>query len=203
MKNSIIIAHYKDNLNWVCNLKTPYLVVSKTIEDSKNFVPFNKGQEVPMFLKFIIEHYDKLADYTLFLHDHLNSPHQDYDTVFLENNLNWKLGSYYSVNKREWYQTIDKYSEVEPDGINWVRDNWYIFQPFLEKPDQLKFYSGAQFVIHKDLILQYEKAYYSYLYDWIEKTYLPDYITSRIFEYMWHYLFTKNPIEKEIAKVIL
>jgi|694.fasta_scaffold03604_12 hypothetical protein len=197
MEKIVLISHYSSNLEWLEKIKQPFVIYSKSIKND-NFINFNKGQEVPMYLKFIIDWYDKLPEKILFYHDHLNSPHQDFDSVFIINNLNWNLDSYFSVNKREWYQTIDKNSTIEPEGINWIKNNWNIFEKINLSPiDSVSFYSGAQFVLDKNLILQYNKSYYEFLYEWIQKTDLSNYITSRIFEYMWHYLFTNNPIEKQ------
>lgn len=196
MNKIVLISHYNSDLTWLKEINVPYVIYSKT-NKNENFIDFNKGQEVPMFLKFIIDWYDKLPDKVLFFHDHLTSPHQDFESTFIINNVNWNLDSYFSVNKREWYQTIEKNSATEPMGITWVNDNWYIFEKFLEKQEKYCFYSGAQFVVSKELILAYSKLYYEYLLNWIKETKLSNYITSRIFEYTWHYLFTKNPIEKE------
>ena len=196
MNKIVLISHYSSDLAWLKELNVPYVIYSKT-NKNENFIDFNKGQEIPMFLKFIIDWYDKLPDKVLFFHDHLISPHQDFESTFIINNVNWNLDNYFSVNKREWYQTIDKNSTVEPTGIDWVNDNWYIFEKFLKKQEKYCFYSGAQFVVNKELILAYSKSYYEYLFNWIKETNLSNYITSRIFEYTWHYLFTKNPIEKK------
>jgi len=194
MEKIVLISHYNTDLKWLTELQVPYVIYSKSIKEH-NFIDFNKGQEIPMYLKFIIDWYDKLPDKILFYHDHLNSPHQDTDSVTIINNVNWELDEYFSVNKREWYQTIDKNSKVEPMGLKWVQDCWYLFEKHLPAVDNLTFFSGAQFVIKKELILQYDKTYYQYLYNWIKETDISNYITSRVFEYMWHYIFTKKNIE--------
>jgi hypothetical protein len=197
MDKIVLISHYSSDLEWSKKINQPFVIYSKSIKNN-NFINFNKGQEVPMYLKFIIDWYDKLPEKILFYHDHLNSPHQDFNSIQIINNINWDLDSYFSVNKREWYQTIDKNSKIEPEGINWIKNNWYIFEKINLPPiDKVSFYSGAQFVISKVLILQYEKSFYEYLYEWIQKTELTNYITSRLFEYTWHYIFTKKTIEKK------
>lgn len=47
--------------------------------------PMNKGHEVMVYLSYIIESYDRLADVNIFLHSHRYSWHNDdlmdYDTV--------------------------------------------------------------------------------------------------------------------------
>jgi hypothetical protein len=199
---AIVISHYSTNLDWTKNLHIEPIIYSKTIKTLDGYIDLNKGQEVPAYLKFIIDRYDTLPKKTLFYHDHLISPHQDFNSIFLINNLNWEVGDYFSVNKRSWYQTIDSNSTVEPNGIRWVTDNWDLFDNYLRKPTSLTFFSGAQFVVDAELILQYSKDFYQELYNWILTTDTSTYITSRIFEYIWHYIFTKNSIEPYYKTVI-
>lgn len=206
--NNIIISHFNENLEWFYTLKGNFnkIIYSKTIKDDSKFhIPVNKSQEVPMYLKYIIDYYDNLPEKTLFLHAHLNSPHQDYDSKFISENVNWDCDDFFSVNKRDWYQEVSKNFQLSKGSYDvWLKKYWYLFQDFLPFPeDGLFFYSGAQFVVGKDLILQYPKYFYEKLYNWsiTEEINLPphtsDQISSRIFEYTWHYIFTKNPKENK------
>jgi hypothetical protein len=205
MKN-ILFAHFNEGLGWIENLNGDYnkIVYSKTIDYNKErFIPINKGQEVPMYLKYIIDFYDNLPEKTLFLHAHLNSPHQDFDSSYIVENLNWDCDDFFSVNKREWYQEVSKNYQLSQGSFDvWLTKYWHKFQDFLPFPENgLFFYSGAQFVVSKELILQYPKYFYENLYDWVltDTINLPpqtsDEIISRIFEYTWHYIFTKKPVE--------
>lgn len=205
MSKKILIAHYNENLEWTSklNFDDEIVVYSKTIQTiPERYININKAQEVPMYLKYIIDFYDKLPDKTLFLHGHLHSPHQDFDSKYICENLNWDSNNFFSVNKREWYQEINKnYTSWSVHSI-WLRNYWYLFEEYLSFPeDGLKFYSGAQFLVDKKLILQYPKSFYEKLYNWsiTETINIPpqtsDEISSRIFEYTWHYIFTKKTIE--------
>jgi hypothetical protein len=205
MKN-IILAHYNEDIKWFNNLNFDgnKIVYSKTINNNdKYFIPLNKGQEIPMYLKYIIDYYYDLPEKTLFIHGHQNSLHQDFSTDYIIDNLNWNLDSFFSINKRDWYQEVSKNYEISKGAFDiWLKNNWYIFKNKLEFPiDGLFFYSGAQFVVNKELILQYGIDFYKDLYDWIEKTEIDNVITSRIFEYTWHYIFTKKSIEKKYNNI--
>jgi hypothetical protein len=207
MKNNIIFAHFDEDLTWVESLSGDFnkIIYSKTIDSDPNkFIHINKGQEVPMYLKYIIDYYDNLPERTLFLHAHLSSPHQDVDSKFICENVKWESDYFFSVNKRDWYQEVSKNYQLSKGSFDvWLTNYWYMFKEYLPFPENgLFFYSGAQFVVHKNLILQYPKSFYEKLYNWVlnDTINIPpqtsDEIISRIFEYTWHYIFTKNPIEK-------
>jgi hypothetical protein len=202
----ILIAHYNENLNWINNLNFDggIDVYSKTINNNDGkFISVNKGQEVPMYLKYIIDNYDNLPKKTLFLHGHYTSQHQDFTSRFICENVNWDCDLFFSVNRREWYQEVSQNYQLSQGAYDvWIKNYWYVFEPFLNFPQEgLFFYSGAQFVVDKSLILQHPKSFYEHLYQWVltENINLPrgssDEIISRIFEYSWHYIFTKNHIE--------
>lgn len=197
MTKGIMIAHYNEDLSWLNSISLKKVIYSKT-NSLYNFVPNNKGQEIPCFLKYIIDFYNNLPDKTLFLHGHRMSGHQDFFTDKVIPVLNWNLDSFFSINRREWYQEISKDVYLDEGAYNiWLKDNWHYFEKYLPFPEKFKFYSGAQFVVNRELITQYPKNFYINLYNWIQTTELSNFITSRIFEYTWHYIFTKNPIEKK------
>lgn len=207
MSRKILIAHYNENLDWVNNLNFDgeIVVYSKTIQTiPERYISINKGQEVPMYLKYIVDFYDNLPEKTLFLHGHSNSPHQDFESKYICENLNWEIDNFFSVNKRDWYQEVSKNFETWKVHGEWLRNNWSMFQAEIDFPeDGLLFYSGAQFVVSKSLILRYPKSFYENLYNWVlTKTVnhppqTSDEIVSRIFEYTWHYIFTNHRIENK------
>ena len=72
----VVIAKYKENVSWVENLKYNYIIYDKSKD-----VP-NIGRESETYLKYIINHYNNLPDYVVFLQgnpfDHLLQPNIDY-----------------------------------------------------------------------------------------------------------------------------
>lgn len=198
----IVSAHYEENLDWIQNIKLPVIAYSKT--DSKyRKICKNKGQEVPAFLKYIIDEYPNFHSRILFVHGHLDSPHQDYPIDYIINNLNWKLSNFFSINKRSWYQEVSEDNHIEKDGYEWLKNNWCIFQNRLSLPKSLKFYSGAQFVVSSKCILSHPLSFYKNLFVWVQSTSIETYIVSRIFEYTWHYIFTNNPTEKVLHSILI
>jgi len=211
---TIVVAHYNENLDWFLNLDVDCdkKIYSKTSLDYYQ-VPKNSGLDAPCYMKYIIDNYNNLTDKTLFLHGHSDSIHQDYPSSYICKNVNWNLSDYFSVNNRRLYQTLNKdfhYNKgnsIITDSAGaydiWLKSNWYIFNNELEFPKELKFYQGSQFVVDKKLILQYPIEFWQNLYDWIQNVDYDSFISSRIFEYTWHYILTKNPIEKEFDNINL
>jgi len=48
----------------------------------------------------------------------------------------------------------------------------------------------AQFAVSRDRIQSLSKGQYIFYRDWLLSTELSDYISGRVWEYLWHYLFT-------------
>jgi len=175
---------------------------SKT-DKNYNFVDNNKGQEAPMYIKYIIDNYNNLSDKTLFLHGHKKAHHQEHTSDYIIQNINWNISDFFSVNRRHGYQELSSNVELSEGAFNhWLRDNWKVFENELKFPeDGLFFYSNAQFVVDKKLILQYDIDFWIRLYDWITTTELSNIISSRIFEYVWHYIFTKKTKENIVDDI--
>ena len=54
----------------------------------------------------------------------------------------------------------------------------------------LVYNQAAQFYVHRDLIRRHSKEAYVTMYDFLMDTTIPDWLSSRGFEYTWHYIFT-------------
>jgi Protein of unknown function (DUF3431) len=187
-KYKVLVAHYMEDLSWLTGLDN-VVVYSKTNKNF-NFINHNKGNEVPHYLSYIIDNYDNLPEKTLFLHGHWNSYHQEFPSADIINKINWDAADYFSINRRDYYQ-----EDLEQEFFNWVIENWNVFEKYIPKPEKLIYYSCAQFVVAKHLILQNPKEFYIHIRNWIETTNISDYISSRVLEYTWHYIFTRKEIE--------
>lgn len=84
---TIVTAHWNEDLEWLKN--APYEVVVCDKEGAKPHnlgeggcpTIINKGQEASSYLNYIVTNYDKLNHYTIFIHGHETSPHQNYDMI--------------------------------------------------------------------------------------------------------------------------
>lgn len=187
----VVSSHYNENLNWVNFVKYPVKVYSKTLTN-KNFIPFNKVQEAPAYLKYIIENYKNLPEYSVFVHGHLLSEHQSDNIISIINNLSFEE-KITNLNRQDWIQTISKGDEYGDRKFSWIEENWKdMIGDFLPMPESLTFPSCAQFAIHKSKIEQYPIEFWNHLFKWCSETQLENFISSRIFEYIWYYIFSKK-----------
>lgn len=155
----------------------------------------NKGKEAAAYLKYIIDKYDSLPTYTVFLHDKLFSWHHQGDLVDL---VLSNVGS-----KKKYYNFNNKLCSTVKNPV-WKEIKWY-FNKFLAK------YIGpietfgdwtvgnlccAQFICHKSKILQHPKKMYQDLYKWIISTDMDYQLTGRLLEWTWRIIL--NP---ELARL--
>jgi hypothetical protein len=193
--NTVLIAHYNKDISWVKEInKNINVKIYSTSDPSKTYVMPNKGMDANMYLRYIIDNYDSLPERTLFVHHHKTDWTQDYDMPFIINNVNWELDDYFSVCARKNYDDV---FVIDPRTKQWIKDAWFLFEKYIPFPKEMFYFAGTQFMCHKKLLLQYPKHYWQSLYSWLMMTPLPDYLSARIFEWTWHYILTKNPIEKK------
>ncbi len=208
MNKKVIIAHYNKNIEWVDKInKDINFEIHSTSNDKINGIPSdkitfvepNKGMDANMYLNFIIKNYEKLPDKILFIHHHETDWSHDYPLSYIINNLNWDYSNYINIGCQNCYTNL--YTLNNGDYLivkDWFKDVWYLFDEYLHFPDTSLFYNaGTQFMVDKELILQYPKIFYQRLYDWLITTEWPDYKSGRVFEYLWHYILTKNCDDKK------
>lgn len=189
--SSVMVAssHYEENLSWTNLVKYPVEIYSKTLKN-KNFISFNKVQEAPAYLKYIIENYNNLPEYSIFVHGHFNSLHQDKNIIEIINTLNID-DKIINLNRKDWTASIKKGDDENDKKFSWLEDNWKdLTNNFIELPNELSFPACAQFAIHKSCITRLPLEFWKQLFSWCENNKLENYISSRIFEYIWYYLFS-------------
>ncbi len=186
----VVIAHYDEDLSWVNNLKYPYTIISK------NNIPLetwpNKGYEASSYLQYIIENYDNITEYTIFIHGHRNSWHNSANIDDILNNLVC-IGDYKNISnliKNRIFLTNREF-------ITFLEDH-----ALERKYNQINhmYVPGAMFYVHRNKIHLYGIHFYKKLYDFIKNykgnneinRFGPSYDISRMFEYSWHILYTNN-----------
>lgn len=217
MHKHVIISKYNDDVKWVNKLIVPYTIIDK----SKTL---NLGNEAWSYLRYIINNYNNLPDRMLFVHGHETSTHQDCPTWYIANNLNWNL-QYMNVNSRKLEeQFISIFGDFEDSEKKyrksyqlWIEKPWKdIFGDF-PIPHTLTFLGHAQFVVSKNYVLRHPVSFYQQILNWLENTTLDEdvytgdlfnfnrnesYVSARVLEYTWHYIFTGNP-QEELGNYLL
>jgi hypothetical protein len=139
---------------------------------------YEKGYEFCMVLKYIIDNYDTLKTYTIFLHDHEFSWHSDKITNIIPR-LNFNNLGYANLNFRHFQVHL-------PGGIFPRSEYDKMLQS--ESPPYFESYCCFQNIIHKDVIRRNHKSRYQHISDWLQNTTLPNEISSRMLEYSWAYI---------------
>jgi hypothetical protein len=175
-------------------------------------VPRNKGREAMVYLSHIIARYDALADATVFVHAarfawHNDDP--DYDGLAALRNLNvdyvreagyanlrcvWTLGCPAEIRPRDDAAAdadLVAGNGTSPDGRALTAKEIYRrafeeLMPGAEVPEQVGVSCCSQFAVSREAIRARPKADYVRWREWLLETQLPDALSGRVFEYMWH-----------------
>jgi hypothetical protein len=153
----IVINHYEKNLEWVKDLKYPYIIYNKN-ENEKDLFDFNLpnlGFDTIVYLRFIVDNYTNLPDYVAFLQD--DPKYHCIDVVDRINNFDFKsdflpLSAAYILGNHDFEKT---YNFAEKYGINY------------EKP--IKMIASCQCIVSKNLILRTPLETYNKLISSIDK----------------------------------
>ena len=204
-KSTIIVSHYREDVTWLNKInsqKYEVVVYSKTqgSESRFNYIAKNLGHEAAAYLKYIIDNYQNLRDHNFFIHGHNIAEHQDISHIdFFERVKIPPITKYFNFNRRDHYTVLNTQIQGawQTDQYNILKQNWQ-FGSIIPINETLGFYPYAQFYVHKDLILKHTKNTYTQMYNWLMSTSLDIFWSSRIFEWMWHKIFTNEDFEKQL-----
>ncbi len=191
----------------------PHLTLSiYTVDDEKSnpSVPTNKGHEVMPYLTQIITNYANLTDVTLFMHAHRWTWHNN---DLLNSDAKLMVQSLSSEKVvRDGYMNLRCHldpgcpdhihpsspSDGEFDQLNRPEEAivgraWLeLFPEEKEKgpPTVLSQPCCAQFALSKERIRAVPLKKYVFFREWLLNTTLEDRLSGRVWEYVWHYIFT-------------
>ncbi|KAH7078983.1 hypothetical protein BKA63DRAFT_541640 [Paraphoma chrysanthemicola] len=202
----LVIAKTKEeDIEWI-NEKLPGQEKHVYVADDPKaplHPPKNKGHEVMIYLTWIIDNYDKLPDVAIFMHAHQLTWHNDdllgNDAALLISRLSrqrvWREGF---VNMRcSWYPGCPDWmhpGETESNDFKqeevMLAKSWSELFPLDEVPSVLAQPCCAQFALSRERIQAKPYAQYIWYRDWLFNTKIPDYLSGRIWEYVWQFVFT-------------
>ena len=169
--------------------------------------PKNKGHEVMTYLTYIIDHYDVLPDILIFMHSHRWTHHNNallgYDAsemvrrlkgdyVIREGYVN--LRCHWSPGCPEWLHPGNLQESLEKQEEVVLSRCWSELFPSDPLPAALGQACCAQFALSKERVLSIPLSRFTFYRDWIARTTLSDYVSGRIWEYSWQFLFTGQSI---------
>ncbi|KAJ5957998.1 uncharacterized protein N7479_005148 [Penicillium vulpinum] len=164
----------------------------------------NKGKESSAYLQYILDNYDGLPEYMVFLHAHQYSGHVEFwqqDNVltvqrlqldylrqvgYLNLRCDWSPGCPDEV--QPFRQMAGRTTELAFAGA-WIR----IFNN-TDVPEIVATPCCAQFAVTRGQVLQRPRSAYESYHHWLMTTELDDETSGRVFEYLWHIIFGQDPV---------
>ncbi|KFY35040.1 hypothetical protein V494_06259 [Pseudogymnoascus sp. VKM F-4513 (FW-928)] len=165
--------------------------------------PKNKGNEVMIYLTYIIDNYDNLADVNIFIHAHQYAWHNDElldsDSAQMVSRLSAErvqregyvnLRCHWYPGCPDWMHPGTTELDVNKQEERMLAQSWSELFPMDSIPTVLAQPCCAQFALSRERIRALPKARYVFYRDWLLRTPLQNHISGRVWEYVWHYLFT-------------
>ena len=201
-KISVVCARYNRNVDFLINLRyvTPmeiFIYDKETPENPLN-IPVNKGNEASVYLKYIVDHYDQLSEYTFFIQDEEFAWHHSGSIIDKFREALDSNKKYYNINDLAHW---DKPNLIPPHLyqilLQWYAEYVEEYIPLSKVPNTDDLIYGhrgaAQFLVHRDLIHGLPKEFYERLYNWIITTDLQNYVSGRLLEWTWHVFWVILP----------
>lgn len=165
--------------------------------------PKNKGHEVMIYLTYIIDHYDDLPDVSIFMHAHRWSWHnndlQHHDAAEMVSMLSservqrvgyMNLRCHWFPGCPNWMHpgVVQEKSSRKEETL--LAECWSELFPRAPIPHVLATACCAQFAISRDRIRSIPLSTFNHYRNWLLRTELNDFMSGRVWEYLWQYVFT-------------
>lgn len=222
----IVVSHYNEDLSWLEKIKvqSKIKVYSKTLESSNNqyyeTIKQNRniGNEASSYLNYIIDNYYNLPDYVYFCHGHNNSYHQNYSNIEIINNIDYSslpdflnINNFYNKINNKRTETLLRYENITDNKPYLIISHFFrttFISKFFSLEEEYNSFSCAQFFTKRELILSNSLDFYKHCLEWFNSgksleldrhfSASENVYSSRIFEWMWYYIFTKKTNEEII-----
>lgn len=206
----VISAQTTTDTSWTNLLQPNWTIYDYDVDQPNNpdprlRFPASRGHEAMVYLSFIIDHYDDLPWCAIFIHGHRDDAwHQEDDMIRIITGLNKTAlarDGYVSL-RCDWFPScpaeihpvtqaaMAEGEEAERKGTEAaIAGNWRLLFPDEKKPDALASPCCAQFAVTRQAMLGRPKSDYERLREWLLSTLLEDYLSGRVLEKLWAYLF--------------
>lgn len=207
-KMLVIASTQDEDVNWIEENFENYPDVQSTIYTADdltatNHPPKNKGHEVMIYLTYIIDHYNNLSDVNIFMHSHQLAWHNnellDLDSAQMISRLSperviregyMNLRCHWHPGCPDWMHpgTVEEDDNKQEQTI--MARAWSELFPLEPIPYVLAQPCCAQFAVSRERIQALPLARYIFYRDWLLKTDLSDFISGRVWEYIWQFVFS-------------
>ena len=166
--------------------------------------PANKGHEMIQYMSYIIDNYGfDMPDVMIFVHAHRFAHHNNellrFDIVnmikrlslerivshgYLNLNCQWKTGC------PAWLHLNENGEDLSKQEQTFLARSWHELFPLDTRPLIMSQPCCSQFAVSRNRVLSIPLRRYVFYRDWLLRTPLTDYISGRIWEFIWQHVFT-------------
>ena len=174
---AVVVARYEENVDWLKDIKYITYLYEKGDEGDGVKLP-NVGREAHTYLYHIVDRYDTLEDYIIFLQgnpfDHGFRTVGDINNIEIKSDFIPLNGLIMGCKYGEGRGIIPAFCEKHNIDISYTE--LVVFTP------------GAQFVVSREFIKKHPKEFYEKLLDTMSKTSSnPE--EAHVMERLWGYIF--------------
>ncbi|KAI8939199.1 hypothetical protein NX059_005029 [Plenodomus lindquistii] len=203
----------KEDISWMEQEipDAPLVIYEVDNPNAENKVPKNKGREAMVYLTYIIDHYDSLPDTTIFMHAHRHAWHNNMllglDAAAMIKRLNHErvarmgymnVRCHHDPGCPDWIHMDRPGGDFDffhkPEEIYWRREIWEEIHPGAPIPPSISGICCAQFAVSRQRIREVPIERFIHYRKWLLTTGMDDQFSGRIFEYIWHYIFTGHEV---------
>ena len=197
IKINCVVSKYKKHVNWIVKFKNinKFYIYEKCKPNYEYNIPVNKGNEASVYLKYIIDNYDNLIDFTFFTHNDEYSWHHSGSIIDKLDEAVKSKHLYYNINDKCPLESIIS-NEWYNEMLIWYNKYIEKYIPMKSLPNKdwtLNYRGSAQFLVHKSLIINLPLEFYENLYNWIITTEMTNYKSGRFLEFTWHIFWDIHP----------
>ncbi|KAL3476471.1 hypothetical protein BJX99DRAFT_246825 [Aspergillus californicus] len=208
----IVVSKLKrDDMDWIYDELTEYhysvLDLECTAYDPK--LTSGPGREGNIYIRYLINHYHTLPSTIVFVHSHHDYRSSAWHAEVANSDIRNVRNLQDSYVEWSGYTSLRCDSSPGcPDEIRPYReprdstrqaevafpDVWRDFFNNTEVPDIIAAPCCSQFAVSRDQVHRRPKSDYVWYHRWLMETDLPDDVSRKVMEYMWHVIFGQGPI---------
>ena len=207
----MVVSAYRDDLAWLRNVEAigirthVYGRPGAEAPNANDQLPVNRGDEAAAYFRYLVDHYDDLPEYVMFVHGHeyaYHAPTSMATTCRLDVPAAVEaMGGFASLNHDKRGRTVRKYADRlmpapwSPAFLARALAELYgtAEQPPVSTPTKLAFPASAQFAASRNAIRTRPRAFYARAYN-LSTAATPETCRGRtcggyFFEQQYHYVF--------------
>lgn len=192
----IVISRHEKDMSWTRKLCDQgfHVIVYDHQKHSNHpyFVKENKGREASVYLRYIIDYYDHLHQYTIFLQDDDKSWHHEGSIADLVQGRKGKKSKFFNLNKR-------CLALIEPNNLYPMMKDYFtrFLSPYIGPIEKYGDWTAgykccAQFIVHRDYLRKFPKKMYEDIFQYMMDGRHDEKAKGHMFEWTLHLLYD-NP----------